>query len=255
MRIIISPAKKMNSETDSLPHEKLPQFLDEAESFLARLKGMAYEELQKIWGVNDSLARLNFERLRRMDLRQSLTPALFAYEGIQYRYMAPGVFEYRHLDYIKEHLRILSGFYGLLRPFDGVVPYRLEMQAGLAGDGYRNLYEFWGDKLARQLADETDLVVNLASQEYSKIISAYLPATVCLLTCRFAEWKEGRLIEKGTLCKMARGEMVRFLAERQIIEAEKIKEFDRQGYAYSGEYSTPDQFVFIKGGGQNACSK
>ncbi|MEL7634517.1 peroxide stress protein YaaA [Sporomusa sphaeroides] len=246
MRIIISPAKKMNMETDSLPHESLPQFLDEAELLLKCLKSMAYEQLKKLWGCSDSLARLNFERLQCMDLRQSLTPALLAYEGIQYRYMAPGIFEYQHLDYIKAHLRILSGFYGLLLPFDGVTPYRLEMQAGLAGDGYRNLYEFWGDKLARQLAGETDLLINLASKEYSKIISSYLPEKVHLLTCSFAEWKEERLIEKGTLCKMARGEMVRFLAERQITESEEIKDFDRQGYAYSDEYSKPDHFVFIR---------
>lgn len=255
MRIIISPAKKMNVETDSLPPARLPQFLGEAELLLRRLKDMDYAGLQRLWDCNDSLARMNFERLRRIDLRRGLTPALLSYEGIQYRYMAPGIFERRQFEYIEEHLRILSGFYGLLRPFDGVVPYRLELQARLAGDGYRNLYQFWADKPARQLAGETDLVVNLASKEYSKIVAAHLPEQVRFLTCSFAEWKEGRLIEKGTLCKMARGEMVRFLAEGQITKPEEIKAFDRQGYRYSDEYSGPDHFVFIKRRSEDADSK
>ena len=94
-----------------------------------------------------------------MDLRGRLTPAVLSYEGIQYQYMAPGVFETGQFAYLQEHLRILSGFYGLLRPFDGVVPYRLEMQARLPVDGHRDLYGFWGDKPARALAGETDLLV------------------------------------------------------------------------------------------------
>ena len=255
MRIIISPAKKMNVETDSLPPARLPQFLGEAELLLRRLKDMDYAGLKRLWDCNDSLARMNFERLRRTDLRHGLTPALLSYEGIQYRYMAPGIFERRQFEYIEKHLRILSGFYGLLRPFDGIVPYRLELQARLAGEGYRNLYEFWADKPARQLFGETDLVVNLASKEYSKIVAAHLPETVRFLTCSFAEWKAGRLIEKGTLCKMARGEMVRFLAEGQITKPEEIKAFDRQGYRYSDEYSRPDHFVFIKRRSEHAGSK
>ena len=135
MRIIISPAKKMWVDTDSLPVQTLPDFLPETERLLAALRAMTPEELQALWDCNDSIAALNVERLAAMDLRRRLTPAILSYEGIQYQYMAPGVFEAEQYDFIQKHLRIVSGFYGLLRPFDGVTPYRLEMRAKLAVDG------------------------------------------------------------------------------------------------------------------------
>ena len=132
MRIIVAPAKKMVVDTDSFAVDNPPQFLEQTERLKEALQGMSPKELQDLWKCNDSIAKLNIERLKRMDLHHKLTPAVLAYEGIQYRYMAPGVMEAAHLDYLREHLRILSGFYGLLRPFDGVTPYRLEMQARLA---------------------------------------------------------------------------------------------------------------------------
>jgi len=151
MRIIISPAKKMRVDTDSFAPEGLPAFLPETGRLLAALKEMDGPQLQKLWKCNDSIAALNLERLAHMDLEGRLTPALLSYEGIQYQYMAPGVFDREQLDYVKEHLRILSGFYGLLRPFDGVTPYRLEMAAPLKVDGRKDLYAFWGNKLAEAL--------------------------------------------------------------------------------------------------------
>ena len=175
MRIIIAPAKKMVTDTDSFAVDGLPQFLEQTERLKVILQGMSPKALQALWNCNDAIAKLNVERLRQMDLRRNLTPAVMAYEGIQYRYMAPGVMETAHLEYLREHLRILSGFYGLLRPFDGVTPYRLEMQARLPVDGCRDLYQFWGDRLAQQLASETDLVLNLASKEYSKAVEPRLP--------------------------------------------------------------------------------
>lgn len=146
MRIIISPAKKMHEDADSLEPLGPPRFLPEAERLLSVLRPMPLRELKALWQCSDAIAALNAKRLRRMDLRGRLTPAVLSYEGIQYQYMAPGVFETGQFAYLQEHLRILSGFYGLLRPFDGVVPYRLEMQARLPVDGHRDLYGFWGDK-------------------------------------------------------------------------------------------------------------
>ena len=232
MRIIIAPAKKMVVDTDSFAVDSLPQFLEQTERLKAVLQSMSPQDLQALWKCNDSIAKLNIERLDQMDLRRNLTPAILSYEGIQYRYMAPSVMETTHLDYLREHLRILSGFYGLLRPFDGVTPYRLEMQAKLAVDGCRDLYQFWGDRLARQLASEADVVLNLASKEYSRAVEVYLPKTVRFVTCAFGEWKDGKVIEKGTKCKMARGQMVHWLAENQIKSPEDIRAFDQLGYRF-----------------------
>ena len=246
LKIIISPAKKMNTDADSLPVTGLPQFLPQTEKLLEKLKGMSYADLKKLWKCNDSIAELNFERISRADLHRNLTPAILSYEGIQYQYMAPSVFTDDECCYIEEHLRILSGFYGILRPFDGVVPYRLEMQAKLAVDGNRDLYSFWGKSLADSLFEETDCIINLASKEYSTCVSKYLPENVRFITCVFGEEKDGKVMEKGTACKMARGEMVRFMAENNITDPEDIKAFDRQNYLFSKEKSSENTFVFIR---------
>ena len=246
MRIIIAPAKKMVVDTDSFAVDGLPQFLEQTERLEAVLQSMSPGELQALWKCNDAIARLNIERLEQMDLHRRLTPAILSYEGIQYRYMAPGVMEASHLDYLREHLRILSGFYGLLRPFDGVTPYRLEMQARLSVDGCRDLYQFWGDRLAHQFASETDPVLNLASKEYSRAVEPYLPETVRFLTCTFGERKDGKVIEKGTMCKMARGQMVRWLAENCITDAAGIRTFDQLGYRFQPDLSAENHLVFLK---------
>lgn len=247
MRIIIAPAKKMNVDTDSFAVRALPHFLADAERLKEVMQAMSDEELQALWKCNDAIARLNVDRLRNMDLRRNLTPAILAYEGIQYRYMAPGVMEAGQLEYLQEHLRILSGFYGLLRPFDGVTPYRLEMQARLPVGGAKDLYAFWGDRLGTQLADETDCVLNLASKEYSRAVEPHLPPGVRFLTCTFGEWKDGKIIEKGTVCKMARGQMVRWLAEHDIEDPEDVRAFSDLGYRFEPELSNQDHFIFTKG--------
>ncbi len=248
MRIIISPAKKMVVDTDSFAVDTLPVFLKQTERLKTALQGMSPAELQALWKCNDAIAKLNTERLSAMDLRRRLTPAVVSYEGIQYQYMAPGVMETAHLDYLRKHLRILSGFYGLLRPFDGVTPYRLEMQAKLSVDGCRDLYNFWGDALARRLTAETDFVLNLASKEYSRAVEPYLPGSVRFLTCTFGEWKDGKVIEKGTMCKMARGQMVRWLAENNVTSWADIPAFDQLGYRFQPKLSDESQCVFLKGG-------
>ncbi len=247
MRIIVSPAKKMKVDTDSLPVEGLPRFLPQTEQLLAALRAMGPQELQALWKCSGSIAQQNLDRLASMDLRQGLTPAVLSYEGIQYRCMAPGVMAARQLAYLQDRLRILSGFYGMLRPFDGVTPYRLEMQARLAAGGARNLYGFWGDRLARELAGESDWVLNLASKEYSRAVTPFFPEDR-VLTCTFGQWLQGKVVEKGTLCKMARGQMVRWLAENAVDKREDVAGFGDLDYRFDPALSTDNQYVFIKGG-------
>ena len=245
MRIIISPAKKMNVDTDSLPVRDLPAFLERTEEIYRELQSKSPEELQKLWKCNDQIAALNVERLQNMDLRRNLTPAVLAYEGIQYQYMAPNVFTNREYDYIQEHLRILSGFYGVLRPFDGVTPYRLEMQAKLKLREAKDLYLYWDNSLAEHIFSETDCIINLASKEYSICVSKYLRPGIRFITCVFGEEKDGKIIEKGTMCKMARGEMVRYMAQNQIQNPEQIKSFNRLNYHFDNGRSNDNLFVFI----------
>lgn len=246
MRIIISPAKKMNVDTDSLDYCQLPQFIKDTELLMEYLKGLNYEDIKSIWKCSDKIAVLNYERLKNMDLYNTLTPAILAFEGIQYQYMCPSIFQTDEFLYLEEHLRILSGFYGILRPFDGVVPYRLEMQAKLNYNNFNSLYAFWNNKLADELLSESHCIVNLASKEYSKCISNYLDENIHFITCVFGEIVGGKVVEKGTLAKMARGEMVRFMAEKKIEDVEDIKSFNRLDYVFADHLSDKDTYIFLK---------
>lgn len=254
MRFIVSPAKKMNVVDDAFAWHGLPRFIDDAGQLLEALRALSYGEAKALWGCSDTLAELNFERVRTMDLRAegALTPAVVAYEGIQYQHLAPRVMDEAQLAYVQEHLRVLSGFYGVLHPLDGVVPYRLEMQAKLAAGGAPDLYAFWGDRLYRTLADEADVIVNLASVEYAKavlphakIVGARAPRIV---TCLFGTVDtQGRLKQRATAAKAARGSMVRWCAERNVQCPEDLRAFDQLGHVYDGARSTDDCFVFVQG--------
>ena len=253
MRIIISPTKQMQEDLDTLAPRGLPDFLPETRQLLAALRAMSPAELQALWKCNDSIAKQNVERLRAMDLEGNLTPALLSYVGIQYQTMAARVLETAQYQFLQEHLRILSGFYGLLRPFDGVTPYRLEMGAKLRVNGCRDLYAFWGNQLARALAAETGWVLNLASKEYSRAVLPHLPPWVEVVTCVFGELRpDGKVAEKGTLCKMARGEMVRWLAETGITDPGGLPAFRGLGYQFDPDRSTEERLIFLKTDRSNA---
>ena len=205
------------------------------------------DELKALWKCNDKIVEQNVQRLKEMDLEKRLTPAVLSYEGIAYQYMAPTVFEDGQLAYVQEHLRILSGCYGVLKPMDGVTPYRLEMQAKASVDGCKDLYEYWGSLLYEQLtADGDHRILNLASKEYSQCVSRYLPEDVRFITCVFGEEKSGKVVEKGTMCKMARGEMVRYMAQQRITKPEELRAFDRLHYAFDPARSDENTYVFVK---------
>ena len=248
MKIIISPAKKMNIDDDIFECRSEPVFLNIAEELMNYLKGLSYEECKTMWKCSDKLAQLNYDRVLDMDLNYRLTPAIFSYEGIQYQYMGPSVLSQDAIEYLQSNLRILSGFYGILKPLDGIVPYRLEMQAKLINHKNKDLYEFWSDNIANNLFEEDDVIINLASKEYSKCVSKYIKnqPNIKFITCVFGELKGEKIIEKGTLAKMARGEMVRYLAENNISTLDGLKSFNKLGYKYSEEESNNNTYIFIK---------
>lgn len=246
MRIILSPAKKMNEETDILAPQGLPVFMDHTEEIMRWMQALSYEEAKKLWGCNDSIARQNYERFQQMDLYQRLTPAILSYEGIAYQYMAPSVFANGEFSYVQEHLRILSAFYGVVKPMDGVTPYRLEMQAKARIAGTKDLYAYWGDRIYREVLDDSHVIVNLASKEYSKCVEKYLTNKERYITCVFGEISGEKIVQKGVYAKMARGEMVRYMAEHNVQQPEEMKGFDRLGYAFREDLSGEREYVFIK---------
>ena len=197
LKVIISPAKKMKIRNDILPYKNIPFFIKEAEKLFSYMGNMSFDELKDLWKCSDKLVEENERQFRIGNLKQNLSPAILSYEGIQYKYMAPAVFEEQAFTWLEKHLRILSGFYGALSPFDGVIPYRLEMQARFHKEEIDNLYDFWGQKLADYVLKDCDCLINLASKEYSKSILKYIPENVRVITCVFGELIDGKIKEKG----------------------------------------------------------
>ena len=244
MIIILSPAKKMITDTDSIEPVALPEFIDKTTELLSWLKDKSKEELKAIWKCNDKIAEQNFYRLENVDIYHILTPAVLSYEGIAFQYMAPSVFEDRQFEYIQNHLRILSAFYGVLKPMDGVTSYRLEMQAKVEIGDAKNLYEYWGDLLYHSVIDDSRIIINLASKEYAKCIEKYLTPQDRYITVAFCELSGDKMVTKGTYAKMARGEMVRFMAENNIDNPIEIQKFDRLGYFFRSDLSSDTEYVF-----------
>lgn len=210
-------------DTDGFQVTGIPEFINEASILMEKIQSLSYSEAKALWQCNDKIAELNYDRYKNMDLRRGLTAAIIAFEGLQYQHIGTNNLTEEALAYLSEHLRILSGFYGILRPFDGVSPYRLEMQAKLSLNGCKDLYEFWGDSLYKKLVEEDRFV-----------------------TIEFGELVNGKVKQKGNLAKMARGEMVKFMAKNQISDLKDIKDFRELGFVYSKNLSNKGKYVFLK---------
>ncbi len=245
MKVIISPAKKMKLQ-EGFTDCTEPLFIERARDIVGVLSQLSLAELQELYGCNSAIATLNFERLKTTNLSRLDSHAILAYDGIQYKYMCPSIFENGSFDYVQEHLVILSALYGGLRPLDGVCAYRLEMQAGLKINGCKNLYEYWGGDIYDAFFQNEDVIVNLASKEYSKAIQRYVAKCQRWVDVSFAQVVDKKLVEKGVYVKMARGEMVAFMAQNNIHSVDEIKKFDRLGYSFNHDFSTDTKLVFIK---------
>ena len=246
INIIISPAKKMNICDDDLSPSSIPCFINKTKTLHETLRSFSYEELKKLLVCNDKIAELNYDRYFHMDLNKGFTPSILSYEGIQYKYMSPNSFSNEEFIYLNNHLKILSGFYGVLKPFDGVTPYRLEMQAKLKVNNFKDLYSFWNDSIYKEVSKNCDIILNLASKEYSKTIEKYLTPKDKYITCVFGSLNDSKIKVKATEAKMARGLMVRYLAKNNIHNIDDIKDFSDLSFKYSEEHSSENKYVFLK---------
>lgn len=261
LQIIISPAKQMQVE-EAIPVKGIPSFPEKTnrlyEALIALEKTDGKTALKTLWKVSDKLLEQCLDLLHefipitseKMLEDASISPhvsaALFTYKGIQFQSMAPQVMDAESLSWLQNHLWILSGLYGCVRPFQAVEPYRLEMGAPLSVDGTINLYEFWGDMLAQEIQKDCSGVINLASVEYAKSVLPSLDSTTPCVTCLFAETlKNGRPIQRATASKIARGSMVRWMAENRVNCFEDLKAFDL-GYKYRPELSQDTNLVFLR---------
>lgn len=248
MLFIVSPAKKMRVVEGPPYVTGTPELVERTAELMGYVRALSLEEAQALWSVSDALATLNYERFRDMDLARDATAACIAYEGIQYQALAPEVMSEKELAYLDRHLRILSGFYGVLKPFDGVVPYRLEMQARLVTASGGNLYEYWADTLAQTLARQDALIVNIASVEYAKAVVPYADKFgMRVVTCLFGRRCGDRLRQVSTAAKRARGLFVRWCAEHGVEDVSGLRDFDEGGYGLDEDLTTADRLVFVEG--------
>lgn len=251
MLAVISPAKKLNYEPlDAALPSTFPQFQEDATRLARTAKQLSLTGLRDLMGISQDLAKLNKERFKAFEpvsTQLNAKQAALAFDGDTYQGLQAWAFSQDDFDYAQDHLRILSGLYGLLRPLDLMQPYRLEMGSRLKTRRGSNLYAYWGDQLRKTL-DEVSRgapVVNLASNEYFKAArSEKMKSPV--LTCSFKEEKGNELKMVGFFAKNARGAMARYMIQNRVDRVEGLKEFNLGGYGFRSDLSDAQNFVFAR---------
>ena len=251
MKIIISPAKKLDfTKIDSSKLDTQIIFNNEAHSLIKILSSYSEDDIMQLMSVSKQIAKINVDRFntwQKPSLSEKSKQAIFAFKGAVYQSMNPESFTIEDQVFCQNNLRIISGLYGLLKPFDKILPYRLEMGTKLTiSNSISNLYSFWGDKITNALLDDCDLdeqIVNLASNEYSKVID--LRKFNSVITPVFKDFKNGKLKTISFLAKKARGEMCNFIIKNQINNISDLKRFNNLGYSYSDE-NDKNEIMFIR---------
>lgn len=255
MMVILSPAKNINFKVDTSMYSASELlFTAESSKLLKVLKKFKVTDLQSLMEISKNLAELNFQRFQEINFpleKEHIKPAFLVFNGEAYLGLQASTFNDQQIAYAQNHLRILSGFYGLLRPMDGIAPYRLEMGTAIEIGKFKNLYAFWGEKLKKSIEGEMDktgqkVLVNLASNEYSKVLnlSSFKHKVVQPL---FYDYNQGQYKMISVYAKRARGLMTAFLLKNKIETEDEIKHFDVDGYQYNDRMSKPGQLVFTRG--------
>ncbi len=249
MLIVVSPAKKLDMEPLREVATSEPEFSGDTQLLVKEARRLKVVDLKKLMGISDNLAKLNAERFHdfgAMPRKQ----AAYAFAGDTYQGLEAATLDADEIDWAQDHLRILSGLYGLLKPLDEIEPYRLEMGSRLKTARGKNLYEFWGDTISHALNTQavnmkTDILVNCASQEYFGAVD--LPSLkLRVITPVFMEIKNGEPKVVSFFAKRARGAMARFIIQNRLTTPEALQDFEGGGYRYSCDMSTAEKPVFLR---------
>lgn len=250
MLVLISPTKNLKPVVSDLPLS-IPVYAKHSELILKELKKYDVETLKDLLNVKENMAAINLERYREIDFDDMGTAAFLTYSGIQFKYMNHRDLNDDDLNFANEHIRILSGFYGIVRPFDSIYPYRLEMQCKLNINDNLDLYTFWNDKLMSEIRNvvktqKDSVILDLCSQEYTKAFYPYANENDQYVRVTFRILKNGKLKTEATQAKMARGRMVHDIIKQRMDCVEDVKGFQSDGYQYIEEYSSKNELVFLK---------
>ncbi|WP_292042416.1 MULTISPECIES: peroxide stress protein YaaA [unclassified Brevundimonas] len=255
MLIVISPAKKLDFTPPSIDLPKTPRRCAKETAELEKVtRQLSRADLRRLMSISEPLADLNYNRFQAFDndAEEGTLQAVFAFAGDVYEGLKAREMSETDLMWAQDHLRILSGFYGLLRPLDGMLPYRLEMGTKLKTPRGNTLYDFWGERISERLNEDAQghteqTLINLASQEYFGAVDARA-LKLNVVTPHFKERKDGvdRIISFHA--KKARGAMTRYIIENRLEKAEDIKIFDLDGYRFDAAGSTEFDWIFIREG-------
>jgi len=250
MLILLSPTKTLDESLESLDEylKSTRRFQDDTEELVAIMKKQSKANLVKLMKLSDNLASLNRKRFANFDSAISKQAALM-FTGQAFQYLDIKTLSKKQHVYLQKHLRILSGLYGALRPFDSISPYRLEMGTKLATDRGKTLYNFWGSKIGELLASELGkekFIVNVASNEYFKVVDQGVLKGTKIINMHFKQKKDGALKIVSVFAKQARGLFVRFCAESNLSKIEDLKKFDADGYQYNAAQSDELNVVFVR---------
>ena len=254
MLTVLSPAKTLDYETAPITQSAtLPRFMDQSALLVEDARGLDPDDIRALMGVSEQIAHLNHERFMNWQSESTsdnAKQAVLAFKGDVYTGLQAETLSEDDLDFAQTRLRILSGLYGLLRPLDLMQPYRLEMGLKFANQRGKNLYEFWGEQLtdtlnADRVSAKTDVLINLASNEYFKAIKPKL-LNADIITPQFKDLKNGQYKMISFFAKKARGVMARYIIDNRITEPEALKSFSEAGYYYSDAQSQGDQWIFLR---------
>ncbi len=253
MKIVISPAKSLDFESQ-LPTKDFtyPTFLEEAEALNSKMAGKSKKAIGKLMGISDKLSELNYKRYQDFSTpftMENARPAVYSFSGDVYIGLNATTLQKDKINTMQNSIRILSGLYGILKPLDLMQPYRLEMGTQLKVNRKKNLYGFWGNTITEALNNEfkdDELFLNLASQEYFKVIKPSL-LKVPVISPVFKDYKNGKLKIISFFAKKARGSMVRYILDNAIETLDEVKGFNTDGYGFSEEFTIdPNSPVFIR---------
>jgi cytoplasmic iron level regulating protein YaaA (DUF328/UPF0246 family) len=249
MIVLLSPSKTMNFSGSALPTTlSLPQFAKEADAVMRDLQSFFASDIVQREHLSVRLAYSTYESYQRFFAADQLAKAaLFAYSGTVFNKLNPAAFTVEQCAFADDHLRIFSALYGLLRPFDVIRPYRLDMNSGLTAD----LYAFWCERVTAVLMDtlsaDDGVLINLASAEYFRIVDeSKIVGSFKVITPVFKQEKQGKLVINSLYAKEARGLMARFIIEHQLTDHEHLKAFMEQGYVFSTDLSSQHEWGFVR---------
>jgi hypothetical protein len=252
MIVLLSPAKSLDFESSAISDKiSEPVFVKESGDLLKHLAKLSAGDLQELMSISRALAELNFNRFQEMKNFPSEVPAkqaISVFVGEAYRGLSAGDFSEDDLQFAQNHLRILSGFYGVLRPLDLIQPYRLEMGTKLKLEKHDNLYKFWGDKITNQINKDLQapVIINLASDEYFKSVNKKILKAE-IITPVFYDNHNGKYKMITVYAKNARGAMTRYIIKNRIENPEDLKTAEVNGYKFSEELSDRGKWVFVRG--------